>query len=192
MEKQKQKNFYSQLGLSPQATPHEIRSAFKNLMFETQANLEENNSEEKLIQLIEAYQNLIHPESRKVHDQQLGLGRELIPYDSRICVADNSEDQNRRIWNRIAVDKPIWVRYSNHDQGWGQLKDFSHQGARVLIKKFLLKGGLIEISPDPNSLPFVLAQVVHTIVKGQEYGLQWLEVYEENIPKGFLLDPQRH
>jgi curved DNA-binding protein len=79
-----QNDYYQILGIAPDATPEEIKKAYRKLALETHPDRNPNDprAEERFKRLSEAYGVLIDPHKRAQYDQyrQVGYGRQ---YDSR-------------------------------------------------------------------------------------------------------------
>jgi len=65
------RNFYVVLGVSRDADPHEIKRAYRNLVkrFHPDRGL---HPADKFMEVQEAYQNLLDPDTRRRHDLQIG------------------------------------------------------------------------------------------------------------------------
>ena len=65
-----QKDYYSILGLSPQATPEQIKSAYKKLAKQWHPDVNKTpEATEKFKEISEAYSTLSNPEKKQIYDQ---------------------------------------------------------------------------------------------------------------------------
>lgn len=92
----------------------------------------------------------------------------------------------KRLLNRIPVEREIFLTASGQRRGQGLFLDLSGGGAKLKTEVSLNKGDILEISASAEDISFIIAEVVRVERKINEYGLQWLKIIQENMPKGFL------
>lgn len=184
-------SYYELLGLSPKAGEGDVKKAFI----------------EKAGLLIEAYQVLGDKALRAEYDASLQLGETasgafdpraklrsgpadgaianlILTLDGRAIIPD--QKITTRLLSRIPVDKDVALILSNGSLQIGKLKDLSGSGARIFVRADLKVDDVIEIALEAGEAPFVQAQVARVTLPGREYGVKWLKVFENRLPKGLL------
>lgn len=195
-------DYYALIGVSADADEATVKKAFV----------------EKARSLIEAYQILSDKEARAHYDHEREFGaREAaagadenpsnLPVPFRVPEAAEPEADIRnlivsldgrtmlpgtkitkRLLSRIPVDAPVAVFLPDGSVRDGRLKDLSGTGARMTLRADLIVESVLEIAVSRQAQPFVLAQVVRVVSKGQEFGVKWIQVFEKRLPKGMLSD----
>lgn len=112
------------------------------------------------------------------------LKRLVVSLDGRAIVPGTKI--NKRLLSRIPVNRSIALRLQDGTWHEGRLKDLSGSGARVAVKVNLLPNDMIEIGTHRDGLPFVQAQVVRVVKPSQEFGVKWIQIFENELPKGFF------
>lgn len=179
-------DYYEILGVTSESDADTVKKAFV----------------EKARLLIEAYQVLTDKSAREQYNLSLDFKKtdlqqkqnELSPEEAlqKLIVSLDGRKMlsgqkiTKRLLSRIPVDKTIVVILSDKTSHAGVLKDLSGNGARIAIQTKLEVGQIFEVALSEKESPFVMAQVVRTVAEGQEYGVKWIQVFEKNLPKGFL------
>ena len=192
-------DYYAVFGLAPDADADTIKKVFL----------------EKAHLLVEAYQVLTNASareqydlSRQFHAPQLlrdttavvptvpfgslksagyaedALKRLVVSLDGRKLIPGTKI--NKRLLSRIPVDRAVALRLTDGAWHEARLQDLSGSGARIMASIDLRPDDVIEMSTSQESLPFVLAQVVRVVKAKQEFGVKWLKVFENELPKGFF------
>lgn len=172
-------NSHEILGVKPGAPYPEIRAAFVA----------------KAKQLIAAYRTLVEIGTPTPLSAAMGsavkspetlLSELVVTLDGRAI--RTGQKLTQRLLSRIPTDRDIAVTFADKSVHFGRLNDLSGSGARIMLKHELALGELIEIGTVPPTAPFVLAQVARVIAPGREYGVKWLQIFEPNLPRGWLSD----
>lgn len=81
-------NFYELLGISPDATPEEIKRAYRRLALKYHPDTSEKEEIDKFLAISEAFRTLIDAERRREYDRQLALHQkkraQFTPYFTEI------------------------------------------------------------------------------------------------------------
>jgi DnaJ-class molecular chaperone len=188
-----QRSYYELLQVSADADPEIIKVAFRTIMTRLKGHPDHGGDEEAAKQLIEAYDVLSNPNSRLDYDRQLFKSRSRnktirIPIPTPISQEEHTPTlRANRIMARVR-GQPIVVRSPNGDSAKGALKDMSESGARVATNLVVAAGQRVELFVRQEPFPFAIGSVVRVVKKGEEFGVTWMKLHEENLGKGVLWD----
>lgn len=172
-----QKNYYTVLGIKPEATEEEIKAAFTKAVVDSEIN---GKSAEEMKQIKEAYEVLKDKEKRAEYDKQLGIKNAPVAIESSPKVS-NLEVKASKNWFQRNKGKLITTG--------------------ILIAGFVV-GSLVGAHwnshpAEPNSIttssetptPTPQAEVEEKIT-AQNIDTKVEEIVKDNKTKGFSIDPE--
>ncbi len=143
-EADQEMDYYSVLGLTPKASPAELKRAYRSLAQKYHPDHGHADSLEEFVKITKAYETLIDPERRNEYNKEKGFGFfEDINKLDRASVEPSSKSD--------AVTRPVEIKVDSHivnsTQKWDQLRRNVPEGDLRVGDKVALN------KPDENRSP---------------------------------------
>lgn len=111
-------------------------------------------------------------------------GQEFVAYHKERGTA--TIEVEKRYLQRIPTDKKLYIGDESGQIVSARLVNLSGSGVLIDVDSKFKIDQVLDIRIDEDEPPFAVVRVMRIAKEGASYGVKWLRIYTDQLPKGLL------